>query len=263
MQVRPTAQNASASTRHAGSDPEHRGTSPTPTATSTADQHTHAATAAKAQPAATATVEHTHHPRPDDDAHRIAHRGHGDGYPGPGGYPTNGRSTTAHDPALDSFFKRDCPCPGTVMEGRLCLFRRLIVRKQCVMCDQPFEAKRSAAKYCGERCKKRAQRAPADASNVVSLGRDDVGGGGTGLVESATRTELEAVGRLDTALGRAALAIAARLDAAGAGETGAGFRALVDGHRAALAEAMRDAEREQDAVETIRASAALKLVSSG
>lgn len=142
------------------------------------------------------------------------------------------------------------------------------MRKQCAVCEQPFEAKRKAAKYCGERCKKRAQRSPAARdSNVVHLGR--AGGADANSidaadsVESATRAELAAAGRLETALGRAAVAIAARVDAAGAGETGAGFRALVDGHRAALAEAMKDAEREQDAVEAIRTSAALKLVSAG
>lgn len=127
------------------------------------------------------------------------------------------------------------------------------MRKVCASCGGEFEAKRAAAKYCGERCKKRAQRKPggvraADASAPAAPPARV----GFGPVGEATAAELERAGRLETAAGRAVLALAGRIDAAHM-ETGTALAALVREHRAALAEAVRDAEVAADPLDELRA----------
>lgn len=117
------------------------------------------------------------------------------------------------------------------------------MRKQCAVCPAEFEAKRVAALYCSDRCRKRAQRQPkpeaarlaAEAPLVPSL-------------LAATLAELEKAGSQATAAGVAALALAARVDAGGA-ETGAGLAALVREHRSALTSALDRAAPAADPVE--------------
>lgn len=135
------------------------------------------------------------------------------------------------------------------------------MQKQCASCGRPFEAKRQAAKFCGDTCRKRAQRGPAQLSAVpdVDPPEDPVGG----KLTKATTAELEAAGRLESALGVAALTIAQRIDGFGLMDTGAGVAALIKEHRAALAEAVKDAEQTADALDQINVSAALKLIAGG
>lgn len=134
--------------------------------------------------------------------------------------------------------------------------------KACVQCGQEFEAKRAAAKYCGERCKKRAQRAPA--ANVVAIGTAAQAPRlPDGELTRATHRALDDAERLDTEMGTAALLLARRLDLASLAETGAGVAALMKEYRATLAEALRDVEAEDDELDQIRAAAALKLIAGG
>jgi hypothetical protein len=148
------------------------------------------------------------------------------------------------------------------------------MRKVCAVCGSGFETKSPAGKYCGERCKKRAQRGPkltvvelpvappsADASPPAKT--DANPNSKDGPVTAATRKELDEAGRLDTALGQAALFIAQRIDFVGLADTGSGVAALLKEHRTALAEAVKDAETDDDPIEAIRRSAAIKLVSGG
>jgi hypothetical protein len=132
------------------------------------------------------------------------------------------------------------------------------MRKSCTECGEEFEAKRDTAKYCGERCKKRAQRRPsapsAPAAPVVELPAESF----AGSLTAATLADLERAGRVDTADGQAALALARRVDL-GAKETGASLAALVREHRAALAEAVRDAETAADPLDELRARRERKL----
>lgn len=136
------------------------------------------------------------------------------------------------------------------------------MQKTCTVCGAGFEAKR-AAKYCGERCKKRAQRLPG--AKLVSLPSpppEIQRGSEPGTLEQATRRSLENAGRLDSDLGMAAMLLARRLDAnsASAVDSGVGVAALAKEYRATLADAVKDVEPESDgAVEEIRASA-LRLI---
>lgn len=138
------------------------------------------------------------------------------------------------------------------------------MRRSCAVCKTEFEAKRKAAKYCGERCKKRAQRGPT--AKLVSLpppkSTPEMPTAGDELAQ-ATADALEKAGRRSTELGTAAMLLARRLDAVSLLETGAGVAALMKEYRATLAEATKDAEAADDELDQIRGSAALKLLAGG
>lgn len=98
--------------------------------------------------------------------------------------------------------------------------------RECVTCGTPFEAQRSTARYCGEKCKKRTQRSQPSAAPDV------------GIVE-AYRRELAEAGRLDTALGQHVLVLAERMTVLA--ESGSGIAALSRQLTAAMSEAMKGA----------------------
>jgi hypothetical protein len=125
--------------------------------------------------------------------------------------------------------------------------------KSCAVCTSQFEAKRAAAKYCGQTCRQRAHRRPEAASESMVVETQDEAAGepATGLVTAATSTELETAGRLDSALGQAALALARRIDR-GDAETGSSLAALVRQHRETLADAVHDAQRDADPLDELR-----------
>jgi hypothetical protein len=130
------------------------------------------------------------------------------------------------------------------------------VLKTCEVCPTEFEAKRASAKYCSERCKKRAQRRPGGvkAAKVLPLPAEPTSEPApalTGSVAAATIAELEAAGRLDTATGQAAVALARRIDAAGA-ETGSSLAAVARQHMATLAEAVKNASVAADPLDELR-----------
>lgn len=130
--------------------------------------------------------------------------------------------------------------------------------KTCSSCGKPFEAKRRAAKFCGDRCRKRAQRRPG--AKLLTLPQPDAV---DGELASATQRSLSNAGRLDSELAAAALLLARRLDAVASIETGAGVAALMKEYRATLADALKDAEADDDELDEIRGSAALKLLRGG
>lgn len=102
----------------------------------------------------------------------------------------------------------------------------------CQSCGSEFEAKRPHAKYCSERCKKRAQRAAPKAeqrkaaSAVVGRLMDEdeeppreAPAEGRVIVDdvpltvyAATVDELRKAGKVGTVAGQSALALAARID---------------------------------------------------
>ena len=153
------------------------------------------------------------------------------------------------------------------------------MQTNCDACGDPFEAKRAAAKYCGDRCRKRAQRQPKGkpkGATVVALVPTEpfetenpqapAEGPAEGPTTAATRRQLAEAGRLDTALGVAALIAAIQVDellSLRSAETGSGVKALLEAHRTALAEAVKDAKTAEDPLSKIRAAAALKLVQGG
>lgn len=145
------------------------------------------------------------------------------------------------------------------------------MKKKCEACGDTFEAKRASRRTCTERCRKRLQRKPAAA--VVQLAavqafadepQDPGPSLAAGKTETLTRRELEAAGRLDTALGVVAVIAAQQVDALLVlTDTGSGIKARIEAHRSALAEALKDAKTADDPLSKIRAAAALKLVSGG
>jgi hypothetical protein len=83
----------------------------------------------------------------------------------------------------------------------------------------------------------------------------------SGSLAAATQAELDRAGRLGSAVGQAALALARRIDAS-QGETGSALAALVREHRATLAEAVKDAEVAADPLDELRNRRERKLASS-
>lgn len=120
------------------------------------------------------------------------------------------------------------------------------MRKQCAVCPAEFDAKRAAARYCSERCRKRAQRQPGKAA-APPLPPDP----GAELY-SATLAELTAAGRVPSAAGQAALLLARRIDAS-QGETIAGLAAAVKQHGATLADAVKDGRAAASPLDELRA----------
>lgn len=128
--------------------------------------------------------------------------------------------------------------------------------KNCLVCGRSFMAKRSSAKYCGGTCRKRAQR-QKDSGALIGLPSAQTHfqpAAQVGSVMDATRAELEKVEREETALGAAALALAARIDSSG-GDTGSAVASLVRQLRETLAAALEGAEADDDPLVQIRANA--------
>jgi hypothetical protein len=140
-------------------------------------------------------------------------------------------------------------CPGTRLED-------ITVRKRCAVCPAGFEAKRPSAKYCSERCRKRAQRQPGGVAATIPA----VPAGASGGLEAATLAELGMARRAGSAAGLAALALARRIDASDA-ETGAGLASLVREHRAALADAVKGGRAEVNPLDELRSRRERKFAS--
>ncbi|HEY1178597.1 MAG TPA: hypothetical protein VGF17_20780, partial [Phytomonospora sp.] len=83
------------------------------------------------------------------------------------------------------------------------------VQATCEGCGEPFEAVRSSAKWCSDRCRKAAARAADSQADSASPEPDDYPSA-AGLVASV-REELEAAGRLRTFHGQLALQLACKL----------------------------------------------------
>lgn len=117
------------------------------------------------------------------------------------------------------------------------------MQRACESCGETFEARRSDRMYCGERCKKRAQRGHK-AGTVVPLPSGTVGTASS-LVE-AVRAELEEADRLESWLGQQALTLATRI-AAGQ-DTGSGLAALNREFRSTMAEAVKGVNAPTSAI---------------
>jgi hypothetical protein len=109
----------------------------------------------------------------------------------------------------------------------------------CEVCGTPTPGRRADTRFCGDRCRKRAGR------NGDPVLQEPPG---VGKVHAATLAELEAVGRADTPLGTAALALAEALDRP---VGGMGMAALAREFRTTLAEATDGAARVPDALDEL------------
>lgn len=130
------------------------------------------------------------------------------------------------------------------------------MRKCCAECSAEFDAKRPIAKYCSERCKKRAQRKPRPAQAQPAAAPIPVDPDSE--LWTATLNELTAAGRVASASGQAALLLARRLDS-GLTETGSSVAAMIREHRAALADALKGATAEVNPLDELRARRERKL----
>lgn len=130
------------------------------------------------------------------------------------------------------------------------------MRKLCAepTCGGPFEAKRPNATYCSAKCRKRAQRAgtAGGQARTVPLPPRPDDPGEDGPVTAATRRELAAAGREESALGQGALAAARRIDTP-TSDSGSAVASLIREHRAALAEALDGAKPAMDDLDELRA----------
>lgn len=107
--------------------------------------------------------------------------------------------------------------------------------RTCEVCGKSFEAQRVTAKACSSSCRARKSTAGGEVRALVAPPPPAMT-----LVDSV-RTELAAVGREDSALGRSALILAGRIEAGT--EPGSAMSALNRELRATLAEALRTAPR--------------------
>jgi hypothetical protein len=140
--------------------------------------------------------------------------------------------------------------------------------QKCVIDGREFEAKRASARYCSERCKKRAQRSgtaraklrSADVLAFPTAAPDEAERSTVeGELARTTREQLEAAHREDTPLGVAVLLMAKRLDNVASYETGSSLAALVREWAAKLDTAVKHADVDGGAIEEIR-GAALELI---
>jgi hypothetical protein len=89
-----------------------------------------------------------------------------------------------------------------------------MLQLSCVVCAQPFEAKRRDARYCGSVCKMRAHRAGGSVTTMAGDvgGVPDVGSSASEVtLVDVVRRELVAAGRLDSFAGQRALTLAERI----------------------------------------------------
>jgi hypothetical protein len=139
------------------------------------------------------------------------------------------------------------------------------MERPCDVCGTTYTATRASSRYCSERCKKRAQRAPATQRSdkrrqarpnaaVVPMPQPDVTAG----VAESTRRKLDEMGRLDTPLGQATMVLARRLDRP-SGDTGAGLASLAKQLAAMLAAATADVRPAGDLLTELRARRDRKL----
>ena len=109
--------------------------------------------------------------------------------------------------------------------------------RACDVCGATYEARNSRSRFCGDHCRKRARRSVVTALPTNPLPID---------ITTATRRELEAVGRAESALGVVALVLAGMLDSPPASVSGSQFAALVREHSRCLAGAVKDARPVDD-----------------
>jgi hypothetical protein len=116
------------------------------------------------------------------------------------------------------------------------------VTVSCAVCGSEFEAKRRTAKYCGGTCRKRAH----DGAKVVGIRPK----ASQGLVDVVTKDLVEH-GVKDTAAGRQALAVAARMSSS-VKDTGSSYAALSRELSRVMDEAKAGATRKADPLDELR-----------
>lgn len=124
----------------------------------------------------------------------------------------------------------------------------------CARCGSDFATRRRSAKWCSDRCRQAGARArkagKSETPTKVRKSGAEVETLGAGVAPAVSR-ELELVGRLDTFAGRAAIALAMRID--DGAESSAGLAALTRELSARMSEAVADVESAGDLIDELRA----------
>ena len=114
------------------------------------------------------------------------------------------------------------------------------MQRPCDVCGAEYTAKRKASRYCSTRCRTRASRSRASGAEIVRMKTAPAAPAVlVGDVLSATQSVLDDAGRSDTPMGRAALALAARIDSKL--DTGSALATAVRGLDEALKSALEGA----------------------
>lgn len=111
----------------------------------------------------------------------------------------------------------------------------------CASCGEPLTSTNPRARYCSVNCRvkasqRRAKGIPELKRAAPAVDTPPIDGG----VRASALRELAEAGRAESTAGRAALALAARIDAQA--DTGAGLASAVKQLQATMAEALRGAE---------------------
>ena len=125
------------------------------------------------------------------------------------------------------------------------------MRRKCDSCGRSYEAQTARSKFCRDAgCLRRRARERKRASDRAKRGRGSVVAM-PGQAEERTRIELERAGRLESALGEIALALARRIDQPQE-VPAASLPALTRELRTTLHEATRSAEPVGDVVDELK-----------
>lgn len=121
------------------------------------------------------------------------------------------------------------------------------IKRQCDECGKAYTAKSPRSKFCRPACRSRAhgKRAVEAVAAPVELGEVVAGG-----VAEATRAELERLKRLDTPMGRVAVALAVRMD--GGEDVGSSMAAVAKELRSILEVLAAQAPQAADPVTKLR-----------
>ena len=154
---------------------------------------------------------------------------------------------------------RSCEACGTAFDAKSgrakycsdrCRKRAQRGVKSCAACPGPLDSKSPRAKYCSDRCRKRAQRrtplAPVTPLAPTAVEPDS----GEGLV-GVSRVALERAGMLATPEGARVMLLARRLDKAGM-DTGSSIAALVREHAVQLDAAIAKGTVAADPVDELQ-----------
>ncbi len=109
------------------------------------------------------------------------------------------------------------------------------MKRSCESCGGPYEAVRATARFCSERCRKRAQR-----GHLIDLPAAAGTGAPDGGLSTRVAAELGEAGRLNTSLGQGALVLARRIEEGR--DTGTAVAALMRELRAVLTDALKGAQ---------------------
>ena len=121
------------------------------------------------------------------------------------------------------------------------------MQRKCESCGRSYQAARPNSKFCGDTCRKRAQRSPKSGAVKPTEPTPSLAAG----LEAVTARELEAADRLDTVFGQAALVLARRIESPM--ETGSSIASMTKQLRETMADALKGAQQVADPLDEIRA----------